>query len=265
MKFYFAGAGPKAFTDILRKEKANKMLFSYFDFQNSEINKIDEKDDFFLDSGAFSAWSIGKKIDIYTYRDYLKIHKDIFTVYANLDVIGDPKKTLKNQKIIEEVGLKPLPTIHFNSDLKYLRYYIENYDYLALGGLVPYSKKPLILKNWLNKCFKILIPHIIKKNIKVHGFGVGTGEILKEYPFYSSDSTGWLIGGQFGSIVDWDSQKCRMLTSGHFKDKNVYLKKGGNLKLFENYKERNKHNVQQYLKMERDITKLWEYRGIKWN
>ena len=43
----------------------------------------------FLDSGAFSAFTQGAEIDIQEYIEFIKEHKDYLEAYANLDVIGD--------------------------------------------------------------------------------------------------------------------------------------------------------------------------------
>lgn len=254
MKFYFAGS---------MWYMAQKGLMSYIAPQ--QVSKIKEGQDVILDSGAFTAWSKGKKIDIDKYADYLLKHKDKFTIYANLDVIGNEEKTLENQKYLEsKYGLKPLPTLHYGASMEKLKYYAENYDYIALGGLVPYAREPVVLRNWLNKCFKILMPYVLSKSLKIHGFGIGSAEILKTYPFYSSDSSGWLSGGKFGTVVTWDSQKMKMLSGIHFTDKDAYLKRGSNLKITGHYHERFKHNITEYEAMEKDITKLWEARGIKY-
>ena len=72
------------------------------------------KVDLFLDSGAFSAWNKGTSIDIKKYIKFIKKNEDLFTVYANLDVIGiggnqpnllTATKTLENQRIMEKAGL----------------------------------------------------------------------------------------------------------------------------------------------------------------
>ena len=80
----------------------------------NKMNKVD----LFLDSGAFSAMTQGVKIDIYEYIDFIKEHEDVLEVYANLDVIGSAEGTWKNQMIMEEAGLKPLPVFHYGEDEK---------------------------------------------------------------------------------------------------------------------------------------------------
>lgn len=263
MRFYFAGA--ETFQDGLRESGASSFLVSYINYRKKGIENKLPTDNLFLDSGAFSAWSQGTVIDIDDYISYLKLHGEKFDVYANLDVIGDPEGTDRNQDYMMSGGVNPLPVVHYGAPLGYLTKYAEAHDYIALGGLVPYAKEPVLLRNWLNKAFKILTPYILSKGLKVHGFGVGSAEILKKYPFYSADSTGWLVGGQFGTVVNWDNQKYKMTGGAHYKDKETYLTKGNDLKLTIDYKERLKHNIKEYLKMEAAITKLWKNRGISFD
>lgn len=153
----------------------------------------------FLDSGAFSAYSQGIKINIEEYISFIKIHKKHLAHYANLDVIGDPDATLKNQKTMESAGLNPIPCFHYGEPLKYLFYYLKQYDYIALGGMVPISTRDL--RRWLDKifcnyiCDKLGIP-----KVKVHGFGLTSFSLMKRYPWYSVDSTSWVLTGRMGSV-----------------------------------------------------------------
>jgi len=159
-----------------------------------------KKVELFLDSGAFSAWSQQKTIDIDEYIQFIKDNEDAIDVYANLDSIGDPVKTWDNQMYMESKGLHPLPVYHYREDIKWLlRMLKKGYDYIALGGMVPISNDQLI--RWLDDLYsKYLtdpkgIPHI-----KVHGFGLTSLELMLRYPWYSVDSTSWVITGRMGAI-----------------------------------------------------------------
>ena len=132
-------------------------------------------------------------------------------VYANLDGIpmrhktkqtemneASAKLTLENQKYMEKAGLKPMPCFHFGEPMKYLDYYVKHYDYIALG-VAGNSGATLI--PWLNICFS---EHICDQDgmpkIKVHGFAVTSLKIMMMYPWYSVDSTSWVVTGRMGSI-----------------------------------------------------------------
>lgn len=153
----------------------------------------------FIDSGAFSAFTQGVKIDLDEYIAFIKQYKDIITVYANLDVIGDAAGTLANQKRMEKAGLKPLPCFHYGEPIKYLQYYLGRHDYIALGGMVPIDNKDLVV--WLDDLYS----HYIcdedgMPRVKVHGFGLTSLKLMLRYPWYSVDSTSWVVTGRMGAI-----------------------------------------------------------------
>ena len=147
------------------------------------------------DSGAFSAATLGVSIELDDYVEWLKLWRHRFSIYANLDVIGDPKKTLENQRRLEDKGFNPLPVFHVNEPWEYLEYYLDNYDYIALGGLVPHSQRLKALMPWLIKAFKMLPP-----GKGYHGFGVTGWDVLKSFPWTSVDSTSWNKGYRYGNV-----------------------------------------------------------------
>ena len=155
--------------------------------------------DFFLDSGAFSAYTKGVEIDIKEYCNFIKEHQDIIMHYAVLDVIGSAEETLKNQKIMEAEGLSPVPCFHYGEDYSYLTYYVDNYDYIALGGMVPVHTNDLI--PWLDTVFgDYICTDKGYPKTKVHGFGLTTVSLMIRYPWHSVDSTSWKLSAGFGSI-----------------------------------------------------------------
>jgi len=162
----------------------------------AEGNKIE----LFLDSGAFSAWSQKTKISIRKYIKFIKENIDVIDVYSNLDVIGSAEGTWKNQLHMEKAGLNPLPTFHYGEDYKWLEKYVSlDYDYICLGGMVPINTKDLI--PWLDTVFS---KYVCDKDgmplIKMHGFGLTSLPLMERYPWYSVDSTSWVIVGRMGGI-----------------------------------------------------------------
>ncbi len=185
-----------------KREKGIKDLLTSYAYISKTKKKQQfkelQKDGFFLDSGAYTAWTKGKEINIQEYISFIKEHEHQIDVYANLDVIGDAKGTLKNQKIMEKAGLNPLPCFHQGENYKYLERYIEEYDYIALGGLTHGSGVTssilTIFKDYI--CGEDLLP-----KIKVHGFGVTSFDLLFNCPWYSVDSTTWRMAGVMGEII----------------------------------------------------------------
>lgn len=159
--------------------------------ENKKIN-------LFLDSGAFSAWTQKTTIDIQEYILFIKKHEKVITIYANLDVIGDAEATWKNQQIMEKAGLSPVPVYHMREPISYLEKYLK-YPYIALGGLVKAGNQLLI--PWLDQIWQDYLTD--EKGVpktKVHGFGLTSLVLMLRYPWYSVDSTSWVVTGRVGSI-----------------------------------------------------------------
>ena len=160
----------------------------------------------FLDSGAFSAFTKGVDVDIRGYCDYIKRNLDIIEnvdgalCASVLDGIGDPLKTWQNQMAMEQMGVRPLPCFHYGEDERYLEWYIENYDYITLGGMVRISTPQLF--HWLDRIWdKYLTDGSGRPRLKVHGFGLTTQSLMERYPWFSVDSSSWVQIAANGRIL----------------------------------------------------------------
>lgn len=153
----------------------------------------------FIDSGAFSAKTQGVQIKVQDYIQFIKDNEQYIDLYANLDVIGDPKSTLHNQRIMERAGLHPMPVFHYGEDVSYLQRYLFKYDYIALGGLVGGTSK--VISEWLDPLWS---EYICDGNglpkVKIHGFGLTSLRLMLRYPWYSVDSTSWVVTARLGSV-----------------------------------------------------------------
>jgi hypothetical protein len=191
------------------------LLMSYHYFSNKSAQWMrdqfpDIKTRIFIDSGGFSAMTLGEPVRLKDYARYLVDNKSAIDVYANLDAVGDGDKTHRNQTIMEAEGLSPIPVFHVNTDFRHLDRILERgYPYIALGGMVPYmrggGKKKLAV--WLRQVFA----RIGKRDVKVHGFGVGTTwKIASGFPWYSIDSSSWVRGFKYRVAAIFDDER------GHF-------------------------------------------------
>ncbi len=147
----------------------------------------------FLDSGAFSAFHLNAHISLPDYCKYIKDNMDILRVEDGavmasvLDGIGDPLQTYRNQLEMEARGVRPLPCFHFEEDSRYLDYYVANYEYITLGGMVGATTQQL--RNWLERVWENhLIDGSGRARLKVHGFGITAVPLMEEFDWYSCDS-----------------------------------------------------------------------------
>lgn len=214
MKLYLAGLytsnfdlNGRLFSRLTEHEKKHRegvqyLLESYhYIHKQSYVKKI-RKDGkkVFLDSGAFSAFTKGVKVDIKAYCRYVQENIDIIDVASVLDSIGDPQGTYENQCTMERLGVRPLPCFHYGEDERYLEYYIKNYEYITLGGMVPISTPQL--KYWLDRLWeKYLTDGSGRPRLKVHGFGLTTLTLMERYPWYSVDSSSWVQIAANGNVL----------------------------------------------------------------
>lgn len=191
-----------------REHMRLRILLSYWYYKDTDLDALFAKyfdwpyPDVFADSGAYSAATQGAQISTRDYAAWVKRWQHLFAVYSNLDCIGDPDGTQRNQNELESMDITPLPVFHVSAKLEYARleHLCEQYPYIALGGMVPYMKTPQRLMPHLIKCFKIAEGRAV-----FHGFGCTSWTILKALPWYSVDSSSWGSGFRFGQVPVFDA------------------------------------------------------------
>jgi hypothetical protein len=166
----------------------------------------------FLDSGAFSAHTLGVKLSVWEYCEYIKRNMDILRREDNvlmasvLDGIGDPHQTYRNQLEMEARGVTPLPCFHYGEDERYLEHYVREYPYITIGGMVTKgSQNPLEMSKdleiWLDRIFdKFICDKSGRPRVKVHGFGLTSIKMMEMYPWFSCDSSSWIQYAVYGHI-----------------------------------------------------------------
>jgi hypothetical protein len=210
-----------------------RRLFSYF-FHGYKINNRLSKEvqlsrecgmDLFLDSGAYSAFTQQKIIPVESYADFIHQHGDIFSLIANLDDIDDiggGSKSWDNLKALETMGCAVFPVFHYEDDEHYLKKMIDNYSFIALGGLVGAHRSKLRI--WLDDIWqRFLIRDDRTARLNVHGFGLTDFELMARYPWYSIDSSSWLQTGMFGGCVFYENGKLhKIVFSDQSNDKRYF-------------------------------------------
>lgn len=189
-----------------------RILLSYFYFKNINIATFlkslsPHSLDVIADSGAFSAYTHNQVIDVAQYADWLLRWKPLFTSYSNLDVKGDWRNGLRNQKYLESRGLAPFPVFHAAHDESWdlLRDFVSEYDYIGLGGMAGSMNRGSPLVRWAIKCFEVAGSKSV-----FHGFGMTTAEMLTGLPWHSVDSSSWTSGVRYGAVRLFDKSSVKM-------------------------------------------------------
>ncbi|GAA0632277.1 hypothetical protein GCM10010174_61630 [Kutzneria viridogrisea] len=188
-----------------------RFLVSYHYHRDTDLTKITDaypgRCEVFADSGAFSAYTTGARIDLADYAAWLRHWQGLITTASTLDVIGDSAATERNTIRLEGMGLRVLPVFHTGSPWGRLEHLCARYPYVALGGMVPYSRRAPEVMRWLIRCFRTAQDH----GTVFHGFGLTRVESLRALPFYSVDSSSWAAGARYGSLNLWDNSRARIV------------------------------------------------------
>lgn len=228
MKVYLAGVG----SNFKYLEGLDNLAFlvSYHYVQNNGPDAkaikyaTSKRIPLFLDSGAFSAMTVGAKIDLSTYTLYCEIYGKAFEVIMSLDVIGDAEATWVNHSYMRKEGVKSLCTFHLDSDWKYLIQMIESGDdYIALAVKGQQGQKERV-RVFLDECFNLIQKY--NPTIKTHGLGLTTSSIVRDYPLTSIDGTTWMTAAsKFGRIMYHCNGETKWITVSDQEDleKNWHL------------------------------------------
>jgi hypothetical protein len=169
----------------------------------------------FIDSGAWTAFTCGAKINIDEYIWYLNQNVGKFSVIAPLDVlpsgIEDADKCAEEswhnfvymrKRLIDRDKL--IAVYHQGEAIDFLirmLTYEDEYgklDYIGLGALantLDYKTRDVFIE----KCFSIIMKY--NPTIKVHAFGMTDLRLLELYPFTSADSSTYVMAAGMGELV----------------------------------------------------------------
>lgn len=106
---------------------------------------------------------------------------------------------MKNQTQMEDMGFSPIPVYHMGSHLEALQEICNSYNYVCLGGTVGTKTNKRI------EFFEFVFHHFPHHNF--HGLGLTDLNITKLFPFYSVDSTTWLMAEKVNKIFTADGKR----------------------------------------------------------
>lgn len=169
------------------------VLISFLEVKQLDLSKLN-KHYLLLDSGAFTYLN-SKKNAIINWDNYINeyanyINKNNINLFFELDI--DPIVGLKE---VERLRLKLekltnkqcIPVWHKSRGIEYWKKMCEEYDYVAIGGIVTKE-----IKQTQYEVFNNLLKIAKENNCRVHGLGFTRTKLLHKYKFYSVDSTNWI-------------------------------------------------------------------------
>ncbi len=224
INIFFAGSGFEY--NLAYSVGVRKRLLSWHANTQDEIDQFSEaqrtgRESFgIVDSGAFTVWNKGGKINVQDYEIRLLSILQSFDIAANLDVIpgkqGIAAKDITKQMaedaaqegwdnymyldnaISERHGEGRVMSIyHQGEPLRWLKKMVDHgCQYIGISPSNDYHTNQRM--HWLDDVFDYLIS--LPKMPKTHGYAVTSPVLMKTYPWFSVDSASWIHQGGLGIV-----------------------------------------------------------------
>lgn len=196
MKVYFATTGLWEEVQIIRKIRPPRLLCSYWYFKNKPLREFCDglgyQPEILLDSGAYSAHTKHKRVNLLEYVDYIRANRAQISRYITLDVISEPRTTLLIWDLLRALGLDPVPVLHYGDSLDTIKHYANaGADLIALGNTVPIRDKKLVA-NWCAEVKR----H--RPDVDLHLLGSSSRAILQSDALESCDASTWYLQAIMG-------------------------------------------------------------------
>lgn len=156
-----------------------------------------------IDSGAFTAYTKGRRITVAEYAAYLHRWRRCWDHAITLDVIGDPAASRANTRTLHEQGLPVMPVFTRTGTLAEFDAMVADCGYVAVGGLVGVQTSVQL------KRVTMLQRRAQNAGGGIHALGVGSLRTLRASRPYSADASSVSSAFRFGSVVYFDGRDIR--------------------------------------------------------
>lgn len=191
MIIYFVTDTSKAGLEVIRELKPKNVLVSYWYFKNKPMNEFCDEigymPNILLDSGAYSAFTKGKTVNVLDYMRYITDNLPLLESYISLDVITDTQLSVAFYDLMRMKGFDPIPVYHYGEDQRALDHYlIVGSKRIALGGTVPIKDKRVVAE-WCKEL------HSRHPDIDFHLLGSTSKVVLESDSVSSCDASSWYM------------------------------------------------------------------------
>ena len=231
----YSGVENETYFDLLYDMGIRDFLMSYHYITKKRISlakRFEGKDDvrLFIDSGAYTYLTDLEYSKVTTeewekhlhkYLAWTKANKKYIFSIANFDfedLVTPPVVAEWNKKYFEPFMLNegiPVCFVWHPNTYQTWDYYCQRYPYVGFSSTNLLGES-LTLDEYMEK-----LRTAEKHDSLVHGFGMTRTTMLTQLPFYTSDSTTWLVGLQYGEINYWTGTKMTRLKKEKWKGEHL--------------------------------------------
>jgi len=181
------------------------ILWSYFYSRNNAAS-YDQVAELFLeagwplllDSGGFSAFQLGKPIEVDDYIRYLLPRRHLFTGgYVALDIVSDAASTVDNLERMARAKLLPMPVMTQDMSLPQAQAInaISPSGGMCVSGGTHWADIPMMAR------YEAV--HRLLPDVRLHGLGFTRKTSAARSNLFSADSSSWNCGTRYGLMQTW--------------------------------------------------------------
>lgn len=226
----YSGVEQESYFNILYDEGIRSFLMSFHYVQNRHLSMQQmyggKGIKFFIDSGAHTYQNDPKyaDYDINYWEEHLKKYlrwaeknKEYIFAIASFDfenIVGAEKVREWNREYFEPFMLRtgiPVCFVWHQNSYDTWEQYCQRYPYVGFSS-VNTEGVAIDFKEYADK-----LRTAEKHKSLVHGFGMTRTSMLTSLPFYTADSTTWLVGLQYGEVNYWNGTKMSRLKKDKWK------------------------------------------------
>lgn len=167
--------------------------------------------DIIIDSGAYTAWRLGKPVVLEEYCEFLRANAQYAAHYVALDEINpeDPEAAARvsfdNYLKMRRMGFDPMPVFHMRESMDWLHRLIDaGAKHIGLAAHVIINKGES--QDWYNLVMAHCVDGDGRPLVRLHALGEGREEVLRRFPWFSADSTSWIYSAQRNGMVVLDKR-----------------------------------------------------------
>lgn len=231
LAIFFSGVENESYLSILYDVGVRNFLMSYHYLNGRPLRSVLSKYDgakLFIDSGAYT-YTNDPKFSDYTikqweshiekYLSWAEKNKEYIFGMASLDIeflVGAEQVKAWNRKYFEPFMLRTgIPVCfvwHDEEAYDTWEQHCQRYPYVGLTAVNNQNAESMGTAYYVN-----MLKIAEKYNTVVHGMGMTRTGILTQLPFYTVDSTTWLVGLQYGEVNYWTGTKMTRLKKDKWK------------------------------------------------
>lgn len=171
-----------------------------------------------VDSGAYTAASVGKVIRREEYAEFLSTWSAHIDHAVTLDVIGDPEATRRNTKWLHDRGHPVMPVFTRGDSPAEFDAMVRDAGYVCVGGGVGMPQDVVVRR------LSALQRRAEELDGGIHALGVGNLEGLRKIRPYSADSSNVSGAFKYGYLLAY-TRNSRQIVLFPMSDKAKFRKK----------------------------------------